>query len=259
VSQTLLRLWNVEARYGRFVALRHIFLTVPERTVVALLGANGAGKTTMLRAISGVLPPVAGEITFEGRRISGLPAYAIAGRGLVHIPEGRGTFPSLSVAENLRMAQHAAPDGAVELGRVFELFPVLEQRLGQSAGTLSGGEQRMLGLARAFLARPRLLLLDELSLGLGPRFVQQLYGAVATIRESGTSILLVEQYVRHALRLADIVVVLQKGQIRFVGEPGDLERGGEIVDAYLGRAGTASYGVTQAASGSGGKRRARSR
>jgi branched-chain amino acid transport system ATP-binding protein len=252
-------LWNVEARYGRFVALRSIFLTVPERTVVALLGANGAGKTTMLRAISGVIPPAAGEITFNGRRISGLPAYAIAQRGLVHIPEGRGTFPSLSVGENLRMAQLAAAGEPLEMERVFELFPVLEERVTQTAGTLSGGEQRMLGLARAFLARPRLLLLDELSLGLGPRFVQQLYGAVAKIREAGTSILLVEQYVRHALRLADVVILLQKGRIRFVGEPEDLSSGGEIVEAYLGRAGTASYGVTAATSGAGGRRRARSR
>jgi branched-chain amino acid transport system ATP-binding protein len=238
----LLRLRGVEARYGRFVALQNVALIVPEGSVVALLGPNGVGKTTMLRTISGMLPPTAGEIVFGGERIDGRPDYAIARLGLAHIPEGRSIFPALSVRENLLMAAYAGTaDGSLK--RVYELFPVLEQRRDQEAGTLSGGEQQMLSLARAVVTRPRLLMVDELSLGLAPRLVGQLFETLQKIRDEGTTILLVEQYVRYALRLADIVVILHKGRIGFIGEPGELAHEMKLVEAYLGSTQAESAGA----------------
>ncbi|HEX9713422.1 MAG TPA: ABC transporter ATP-binding protein [Actinomycetota bacterium] len=248
----LLRLRNVEARYGRFVALQNISLLVPERSVVALLGPNGVGKTTLLRTASGMLKPAAGEITFDGTRIDGWPDYRIARLGLAHIPEGRGIFPGLSVAENLMMAGGSRNGGGRTggLGRVFDLFPVLKTRREQIAGTLSGGEQQMLSLARAVIVKPRLLMVDELSLGLAPRLVAELFATLERIRDEGATILLVEQYVRYALRLADIVVILHKGRVAFIGEPGELSRGGALVESYLGgsqAAGAATADATSAA------------
>jgi branched-chain amino acid transport system ATP-binding protein len=238
--RALLRLRNVDASYGRFVALSNVSLIVPEGAVVALLGPNGAGKTTMLRTISGMLSPAGGRIEFDGVRIDRLPDHRIAKLGLAHIPEGRGIFPGLTVRDNLLMARYASNNGAERLGRVFELFPVLEKRRSQTAGTLSGGEQQMLSLARAVITDPRMLMIDELSLGLAPRLVSQLFDDVAAIRDSGTTILLVEQYVRHALKLADIVVILHKGKIRFIGEPGELEHDETLVESYLGTSGAES-------------------
>jgi branched-chain amino acid transport system ATP-binding protein len=244
----LLELSEVEARYGEFVALQDVYLVVPEGSVVALLGPNGMGKSTLLRTISGVLRPVRGEIRFDDRRIDGLPEHTIARLGLVHIPEGRGLFPGLTVRENLRMLSYVQRNGHdAALRRVFELFPSLESRMEQTAGTLSGGEQQMLSLAAALLMQPRLLMVDELSLGLGPRIVQELFETVRRIRDEGTTILLVEQYVAHALRLADIVVILHKGRVEFVGEPGELAQNERLVEAYLGVAGTESYAVTEKA------------
>ena len=228
----LLRLRGVEARYGAFVALQNISLIVPEGSVVALLGPNGAGKTTLLRTISGMLPPSLGEITFDGERIDGMSDYQIARRGLAHIPQGRGVFPHLTVAENLLMAGYAGEDSDVEL--VFELFPILSQRRNQDAGTLSGGEQQMLSIARAVMSPPKLLAVDELSLGLAPIVVTELFKSLAMIRKRGTSILLVEQYVGHALRLADIVVVLNKGHVAFIGEPGEKALTETLAGSYLG-------------------------
>jgi branched-chain amino acid transport system ATP-binding protein len=240
--QALLRLRRVEARYGRFVALQNVSLVVPEGAAVALLGPNGVGKSTLLRTVSGMLAPASGEIWFDGRRIDGLPDHAIARMGIAHIPEGRGIFPGLTVRENLLMAGHAGGNG---LSRCFELFPVLEERRDQTAGTLSGGEQQMLSLARALITSPRLLMIDELSLGLAPRLVAQLFDTVQRIREQGTSILLVEQYVRHALRLSDIVVILHKGKVAFIGEPGELAHEEKLVEAYLGHAGTGSMAISE--------------
>jgi branched-chain amino acid transport system ATP-binding protein len=240
MTRPLLRLRGVDAAYGRFIALSNISLVVPEGSVVALLGPNGAGKTTMLRTISGMLAPTRGEIIFDGEHIDGLADYKIARMGLGHIPEGRGIFPGLSVHENFMMAGYGSREGNGSMKRVFELFPVLEKRKTQTAGTLSGGEQQMLSLARAIITNPRLLMLDELSLGLAPRLVTQLFEDVRAIRDSGTTILLVEQYVRHALRLADIVVILHKGRIRFIGEPGELEHDETLVESYLGTSGQTS-------------------
>jgi branched-chain amino acid transport system ATP-binding protein len=241
----LLRLRNVDASYGRFVALSNVSLIVPEGAVVALLGPNGAGKSTMLRTISGMLSPAAGRIEFDGVRIDRLPDHRIAKLGLAHIPEGRGIFPGLTVRDNLLMARHAARNGDGSFDRVFALFPVLETRRSQTAGTLSGGEQQMLSLARAVITDPRMLMIDELSLGLAPRLVSQLFDNVAAIRDAGTTILLVEQYVRHALRLADIVVILHKGKVRFIGEPGELEHDETLVESYLGTSGAESIGVAE--------------
>jgi branched-chain amino acid transport system ATP-binding protein len=245
MAKPLLRVRGVEACYGRFVALHNVSLIVPEGAVVALLGPNGVGKSTLLRTVSGMMQPTAGEITFDGERIDGLPDYAIARRGLAHIPEGRGIFPGLTVRDNLRMARLASGNGQRNgLRRCFELFPVLEQRLDQVAGTLSGGEQQMLSVARAVVTEPRLLMVDELSLGLAPRLVTELMSTVERIREQGTAILLVEQYVRHALRLADIIVILHKGKVQFIGEPGELEREEKLVQAYLGQSGTGSLALS---------------
>jgi branched-chain amino acid transport system ATP-binding protein len=230
----LLRLRNVESRYGAFVALQHVSLIVPEGSVVALLGPNGVGKTTLLRTVSGMMSPTDGEITFDGVRIDDKSDHEIARLGLEHIPEGRGIFPTLSVKENLQMAAYTADSVNGGLGRVHQLFPVLKQRRDQIAGTLSGGEQQMLSLARSIITQPKLLMVDELSLGLAPRLVAELFDTLEKIKSDGTTILLVEQYVRYALRLADIVVILHKGRVAFIGEPGELAHEGKLVEAYLG-------------------------
>jgi branched-chain amino acid transport system ATP-binding protein len=250
-SEHALELSNLRVAYGGVHALRNLSLTVPRGAVVALLGPNGAGKSTTLRTISGVMRAEHGTISYFGRRIERAPAYRIARMGLVHVPEGRGIFPSLSVRENLDMAAMAGGRGAGPgasgdgdhdgggSGSVDEataLFPVLGNRLRQTAGSLSGGEQQMLSLARAIMARPRLLLVDEISMGLAPIVVGQLFDALRALAAQGASLLLVEQYVEAALDLADYVYVLDKGSIVDVGEPNDM-RAGNLAAAYLGGAG----------------------
>jgi branched-chain amino acid transport system ATP-binding protein len=203
---------------------------------VALLGPNGAGKSTTLRTISGVVRAEEGTISYFGRRIERAPAYRIARWGLVHVPEGRGIFPSLSVRENLDMAATVAGgdgNGADPVDEATALFPVLGNRLRQTAGSLSGGEQQMLSLTRAIMARPRLLMVDEISMGLAPIIVAQLFEALRQIAADGASLLLVEQYVEAALELADYVYVMDKGCVIDVGEPSDM-RAGNLVEAYLG-------------------------
>ena len=248
----LLRLRNVEARYGAFVALQHVSLIVPQGSVVALLGPNGVGKTTLLRTVSGMMSPSDGEITFDGIRIDNMPDHAIARLGLEHIPEGRGIFPTLTVRENLQMAAYTSDGVNGGRARVNQLFPVLQQRRDQVAGTLSGGEQQMLSLARSIITKPKLLMVDELSLGLAPRLVAQLFDTLEKIKRDGTTILLVEQYVRYALRLADIVVILHKGRVAFIGEPGELAHEGKLVEAYLG--GSQAESATAEAEEQGGPR-----
>jgi branched-chain amino acid transport system ATP-binding protein len=223
-------------------ALHDVSITVPRGAVVALLGPNGAGKSTTLRTISGVMRAEEGTITSFGRRIDRVPAYRIARMGVVHVPEGRGIFPSLDVRENLEMAAQGTagrangPDrdsGAID--EATEMFPVLGTRLRQTAGSLSGGEQQMLALARAIMARPRLLMVDEISMGLAPIVVGHLFEALRTIAATGASLLLVEQYVETALELADYVYVMDKGVIVDVGEPDDM-RASNLAAAYLGGA-----------------------
>jgi branched-chain amino acid transport system ATP-binding protein len=233
-----LELDGVVAGYGRVEVLHGVSLAVPEGTVVALLGPNGAGKTTTLRAISGTVVPSKGVIRLDGRRINGKSASRVARRGVALIPEGRGIFPSLSVRDNIEIAVRSARGGSEGQRRsgvekIVATFPRLGERLTQAAGTLSGGEQQMLALGRALVCEPRVLMMDEISMGLAPIVVDQLFEAVAALRAQGTTILLVEQYLTHALRLADICFVMAKGEVAFVGEPAEL-RDPAVVSRYLG-------------------------
>jgi branched-chain amino acid transport system ATP-binding protein len=229
----LLELHDVSVSYGGVRALSGVSFSVPEGCVVALLGSNGAGKSTTLRTISGLVRAEFGTITFDGERIDRAAPHRITRLGILHVPEGRGIFPSLSVKENLLMADYALHMAADAVAEGARLFPALGPRLGQLAGTLSGGEQQMLALARAFMMRPRLLMLDEISMGLAPLIVNQLFAAVREMAERGVTILLVEQYVEAALELADYAYVLDKGRVADIGEPGDLREAG-LLDAYLG-------------------------
>jgi branched-chain amino acid transport system ATP-binding protein len=222
-----LELRDVRAGYGRIEVLHGVSIDVPQGAVVALLGRNGMGKTTTLRAISGSIPCTSGTIALNGRRIDGRRASTIASRGLVLVPEGRGVFPGLTVRDNLAIAHRSggAAAGAWEayLKGVSEAFPVLGERLDQSAGLLSGGEQQMLALSRALAGDPQLLMFDELSMGLAPIIVDQLMDRVAKLRDEGRTIVLVEQYLTHALKLADLCYVMAKGRVEWVGEPGEFK------------------------------------
>jgi branched-chain amino acid transport system ATP-binding protein len=232
----LLELDRVSVSYGGMRALSDVSLVVPEGCVVALLGANGAGKTTMLRTISGLVRSDGGKIRFRGQSIERAAAHKISALGVLHGPEGRGIFRSLTVAENLQMASYArsATRGRSVVDEAVELFPVLGERLRQLAGTLSGGEQQMLALARAFAAEPQLLMLDEISMGLAPKITEQLFDTIRVAAKSGISMLLIEQYVDAALELADYCYVLEKGRIVDVGEAEDLRNSEALTAAYLG-------------------------
>jgi branched-chain amino acid transport system ATP-binding protein len=234
-----LELARVTAGYGRVEVLHDVSMAVPAGAVVALLGPNGAGKTTTLRAISGTLAISRGTIQVDGRSIKGRSPYGVARAGVVLIPEGRGVFPSLNVRDNLAIAARAT-SGISERerqGRVAALlgvFPRLGERLGQRAGSLSGGEQQMLAMSRALLSEAKVLLMDEISMGLAPIVVEQLFDAVGQLRAAGLTIVLVEQYLTYALRLADICYVLTKGRVAFVGEPAELAGSDALAGAYLG-------------------------
>jgi len=228
-----LRIDDLWVSYHGVRALTGVSLVVPEGAVVALLGANGAGKTTTLRAVSGLVRPERGRIWVRGAAVERRPVHAIARLGVVHVPEGRGIFPSLDVRENLEMTRYALDGDVDPVTGATALFPRLGGRLGQLAGSLSGGEQQMLALARALLARPRLLLVDEISMGLAPIVVRQLFDALRDQASRGTSMLIVEQYVDAALELADYVYVLDHGRVVDVGEPADVRAGG-LASAYLG-------------------------
>lgn len=235
----LLELRGVSAGYGATQVLRDVSFSVEEGGMLALLGANGAGKTTVLRAICGSGVRLRGEVRLGGARIDGLATEDIARRGVGHVPEGRGTFGGLSVEENLRLGSILRRDEAkvaADLERVLGYFPVLRQRLRQQSGTLSGGEQQMLAIARALLARPRLLLLDEPSFGLAPLVVQDIFRILGQInREQGMTILLVEQNARLALELAHQVVLLAAGQVVSSGSPAELAADAAVRRAYLGQ------------------------
>ena len=238
-SSVLLRLSGVSAGYGVEPVLRSLDLTVERGEIVALLGANGAGKSTVLRTISGVIPADSGSLTWEGEALASWPNHQSsqsARRGIGHIPEGRGVFPDLTVKENLDMGSFAAPSGAVtaaDFETALGHFPILKERLGQLAGTLSGGEQQMLAIARALLARPRLLMLDEPSLGLSPLISQQVFDIIRTIADSGVSILLVEQNARASLRLADRAYVLSRGRVVLSGAAQDVANDPSLAGSYL--------------------------
>ncbi|MCU1375602.1 MAG: livF [Actinomycetia bacterium] len=224
----VVELAGVCAGYGRVEVLRDLDLVVPEGALVSLVGPNGAGKTTTLRVIAGLLRPSAGEVRLDGRRLGRRQPFEVARDGVCLIPEGRGIFPALTVRENLAMQLYGPdPDGS-RLDRAFTYFPRLRERAGQRAGTLSGGEQQMLAMARAVVNQPRVLLLDEISMGLAPLIVEQLFETVAALAAAGTTILLVEQYMTYALRLSDLVYVLAKGRVAFVGEPEELVASGAL-------------------------------
>jgi branched-chain amino acid transport system ATP-binding protein len=232
---TLLDVADIEVRYGAIAALKGISFTVGEGEIVAMLGANGAGKTTTQKTVSGMLRPVAGAITFDGKRIDGIPAHELIGLGICHVPEGRHVFPRMTVAENLEMGafRFKTVDRA-DLDRVLQLFPRLGERLKQQGGTLSGGEQQMLAIGRALMGKPRLLLLDEPSMGLAPMIVAQIFDIVREINQSGVTVLLVEQNAAQALALADRGYVLETGEIVLEGTGQELLADDRIRAAYLG-------------------------
>ena len=228
---------GLEVAYGRTTAVHGISIAVPDGQVVCLIGANGAGKTTTMRAISGLVRPRAGQIRFDGRDIAGHPAHRIAAAGLRQVPEGRQCFAELTVAENLALGAYLTPDRG-EIARrqdsVLARFPRLRERLGQSAGSMSGGEQQMLAIGRALMGAPRLLLLDEPSMGLAPLFVEEIFAIIAALRADGTTILLVEQNASAALEIADFAYVLENGRIALSGPASEVASNPAVAAAYLG-------------------------
>jgi branched-chain amino acid transport system ATP-binding protein len=233
VSATpVLELKGLKAAYGRIEVLHGVDLVVPAGSVVALLGPNGGGKTTTLKVISGQLPATAGCVHIAGRHVNGASVDSVARIGVCTIPEGRGIFPNLTVKENLRMTTYGGVDFAEVETVAYQRFPILGERRSQLAGTLSGGEQQMLALARGLAVKPSLLLLDELSMGLAPLIVEQLYEAVARVASTGVSILVVEQFARTVLGVADYAAIMLHGKVVSVGQPADLED--ELSSAYIG-------------------------
>jgi branched-chain amino acid transport system ATP-binding protein len=227
---------QLEVRYGDFIALQDVTFSVPSGAVVALLGPNGAGKSSLARAISGLVPS-SGRTLFDETDVTSWPADRIRRAGLAYVPEGRGIFPGLSVIDNLRMAVRQAGSRVARrdaIEHAVELFPVLADRSHQRAGSLSGGEQQMLGLARALAVQPRLIIADEMSLGLAPIVVERVFASLRQIRDEGITVVLIEQFVNRALALADQCVILAHGTVGWQGTPDEAR--GEVLDRYLGRA-----------------------
>jgi branched-chain amino acid transport system ATP-binding protein len=233
----MLELSSVTAGYGAFTALWDVSLRVNTGEAVAVVGPNGAGKTTLMRVISGLIAPRAGQLTFEGAPIGGRPAHEIVGHGIAHVPEGRRIFPMLTVADNLKMGAFlpaARKRFAESLARVYALFPVLAERQKQRAGSLSGGEQQMLAVGRALMSRPKLILLDEPSMGLAPVMVLRLFDLIRRVRQEGYTILVVEQNVRQVLKLVDRAYLLEVGRIKIEGRADELSEQDFVRKAYVG-------------------------
>jgi branched-chain amino acid transport system ATP-binding protein len=234
-SGSLLRVENLAVRYGSAQSLFDVSIDVPVNSALAVLGSNGAGKSTLARVLSGLVPSCGGRIWFDGKDITKWSPTKIRRAGLVHLPEGRGVFPGLTVMENLRMALTTLRSGKEEaLDRAFELFPVLGQRRKQLAGTLSGGEQQMLSLARALMVSPKLVIADEMSLGLAPKLVDVVFDSLGTMREAGIAVVMIEQFASRALGFADQAIILQRGSVTWAGRAE--EAGEELLHAYLGGA-----------------------
>jgi branched-chain amino acid transport system ATP-binding protein len=234
---SLLALRGVDVAYGDLSALTGVDLVIEPGEILSVVGANGAGKTTMLRAISGLLRPRAGEILLDGARLDRLPSHAVVERGVVQVPEGRKIFPGLTVLENLELGSYpraARAHRRESLERVLDLFPILAERRRKPAGTMSGGQQQMLAIGRALMARPRLLMLDEPSLGLAPRIVQEIFRIIGEINRAGTTVLLVEQNTRQALALAGRGYVLENGRVVLAGPGRALLDNAHVQRAYLG-------------------------
>jgi branched-chain amino acid transport system ATP-binding protein len=238
LAETLLKVSNIETYYGPIMAIRGVSFDVPQGDIVTILGANGAGKTTVLKTICGVMDPQKGTVLFEGRELQGMDPDKVMRLGVSHVPEGREVFPFLSVRENLRMGAYTRRDAdevAKDLETVFGYFPVLKERADQRAGSLSGGEQQMLAISRALMARPRLMLLDEPSLGLSPKLVKEIFDIIARInKERGVTILLVEQNANMALQVADYGYVLEVGRIVMADTCERLLQKEDIKEFYLG-------------------------
>jgi len=236
-GSAMLALQDIHVYYGNIAAVKGLSLEVYPGEIVTLLGSNGAGKSTTLRTISGLLRPRKGSVSFEGQRLDGIAAHEVVRRGIAQSPEGRRIFPRMSVDENLDLGAYVRNDrDAVNADkrRVLELFPRLRERINQKAGTMSGGEQQMLAVARALMARPKLLLLDEPSMGLAPVLVDLIFDTIAEIRKQGTTVLLVEQNALAALRVADRAYVMESGLLKLAGPAAELANDPEIVRAYLG-------------------------
>lgn len=241
-SETLLEISQLEVAYGGIRAVRGMDLTVRRGELVCLIGANGAGKSTTLRAICGLVPIAAGSITYDGKSIAGTPSYNLVRQGLVMVPEGRGIFGQLTIEENLAMGGYSRKDHnqiRKDIEHVFELFPRLQERRSQSAGTLSGGEQQMLAMGRAMISRPRLLLLDEPSMGLAPLMVEKIFEVVRTIAAEGVTILLIEQNAKLALEVSQRAYVMESGNIILQGPSDQIIDDPKVRAAYLGEEETA--------------------
>lgn len=233
----MLEISNLVCCYGKVAAIKGISLKVPAKQLIVLVGANGAGKSTTLRAISGLVRPTSGQIVFEGENITGMSASRILSRGIAHCPEGRRVFPYMTVAENLEMGAYLRSDAkgiAADMERIFGLFPRLAERRKQIAGTLSGGEQQMLAIGRALMSKPKLVLFDEPSLGLAPNIVEQTFEIIRGIRESGTTVLMVEQNAYAALDMCDYAYLLEAGTMALDGPGETLISNPHVREAYLG-------------------------
>lgn len=237
MAEPMLKIDNIDVYYGAIHALKGISLEVNQGEIVTLIGANGAGKSTTLRTISGLLKPKNGSIAFMGKNIAGVPAHQIVREGISQVPEGRRVFAEMTVMENLDLGAFVRKDKdgiQKDLKKVFELFPRLEERKTQSAGTLSGGEQQMLAMGRALMSRPKLLLLDEPSMGLAPLLIKEIFHIIEDINKSGTTVLLVEQNANMALSIANRAYVLETGRITLSGPAGELAASEDVRKAYLG-------------------------
>lgn len=228
----MLELDQITAGYGDTAVLREVSLWVPPRSVVALLGANGAGKTTLLKVASGLLKPSSGRMYLDGRDVTGKPPHTLARHGVCHVPEGRGIFPNLSVRDNIAI-QAAGVDVGHAVDAAVSAFPILGKKLRQLAGAMSGGQQQMLALAHAYVTQPTYVLLDEVSTGLAPVIVDEIFEFLARLAADGCALLLVEQYVTRALELADYVCLIGRGRIEFCGEPGELDSD-QLMEQYMG-------------------------
>jgi branched-chain amino acid transport system ATP-binding protein len=233
----MLEVKNIQVAYGKIIAVKDISVTVNEGEIVTLIGSNGAGKSTTLRTISGLIKPKSGEITFNGKRIDGVPGHEIVGMGICHSPEGRRIFPRMSVKENLELGAFLRNDKTAvnaDMERVLDLFPRLKERIKQTAGTMSGGEQQMLAVSRALMGDPKLLLLDEPSMGLAPILVELIFDTIVKIRKQGITILLIEQNATAALEVADRAYVLESGKVKMSGSAAELRSDDKVTKAYLG-------------------------